>query len=74
MKKILPALLAALLFSTSALAAPLPGGDADLPVDVTADSMEYSADKNTVVFHGKVEAVRQALPRPEGQKRQGRQG
>lgn len=58
MKKILPALLAALLFSTSAMAAPLPGGDADLPVDVTADSMEYSADKNTVVFQGKVEAVR----------------
>ena len=58
MKKMLPALLAALLFSSSAWAAPLPGGDSDLPVDVTADSMEYSADKNTVVFHGKVESTR----------------
>ena len=58
MKKILLALLAACLFSSSAWAAPLPGGDSGLPVDVTADSMEYSADKNTVVFHGNVEAIR----------------
>ena len=36
----------------------MPGGDSDLPVDVTADSMEYSADNSTVVFRGKVEAVR----------------
>ena len=58
MKKILLALLAACLFSSSAWAAPLPGGDSNLPVDVTADSREYSADKNTVVFHGNVEAIR----------------
>ena len=58
MKKILLALLAACLFASSAWAAPLPGGDSGLPVDVTADSMEYSADKNTVVFHGNVEAIR----------------
>ncbi|WP_446424318.1 LptA/OstA family protein [Mailhella sp.] len=59
MKKLLLSLLATLLFSSAALAAPpLPGGDSDLPVDVTADSMEYSADNSTVVFRGKVEAVR----------------
>ena len=44
MKKLLLSLLATLLFSSAALAAPpMPGGDSDLPVDVTADSMEYSA-------------------------------
>ena len=58
MKKILLALLAACLFSSSTWAAPLPGGDSNLPVDVTADTMEYSADKHTVVFHGNVEAIR----------------
>lgn len=58
MKKYLLALLAALLLSSPAWAAPLPGGDSDLPVDVTADNMEYSSDKKTVVFHGSVEAVR----------------
>ena len=58
MKKLFLALLAACLFSTPAWAAPLPGGDSNLPVDVTADSMEYSADKSTVVFHGNVEATR----------------
>lgn len=58
MKKSILSLLAVLLFSAPALAAPVPGGDADLPVDVTANNMEYSADKNTVVFHGNVEAVR----------------
>ena len=58
MKKILLALLAACFFTSSAWAAPLPGADSNLPVDVTADSMEYSADKNTVVFHGNVEATR----------------
>lgn len=59
MKKLLLSLLVTLLFSSAALAAsPLPGGDSDLPVDVTADSMEYSADNSTVVFRGKVEAVR----------------
>lgn len=40
------------------MAAPLPGSDSNLPVDVTADNMVYSADKNTVVFQGRVEAVR----------------
>ena len=58
MKKLFLALLAACLFANPAWAAPLPGGDANTPVDVTADSMEYSADKNTVVFHGNVEAIR----------------
>lgn len=58
MKKYILALLAALLLSSPAWAAPLPGGDNDAPVDVTADNMEYSSDKNTVVFHGNVEAVR----------------
>jgi len=58
MKKNILAFLAAVLLASPAWAAPLPGGDSDLPVDVTADTMEYSADKNTVVFHGKVEAVR----------------
>ena len=58
MKKYLLALLAALLLSSPAWAAPLPGGDSSLPVDVTAANMEYSSDKKTVVFHGNVEAVR----------------
>ena len=58
MKKHLLALLAALLLSSPAWAAPLPGGDSSLPVDVTADNMEYSSDNKTVVFHGSVEAVR----------------
>ena len=58
MKKYLLALLAALLLSSPVWAAPLPGGDSDLPVDVTADNMEYSSDNKTVVFHGSVEAVR----------------
>ena len=59
MKKLFLSLLATLLFSSAALAAPaLPGGDANLPVDVTADAMEYSADNSTVIFRGKVEAVR----------------
>ena len=58
MKKHLLALLAALLLSSPAWAAPLPGGDSNLPVDVTADNMEYSSDNKTVVFHGSVEAVR----------------
>ena len=58
MKKLFLALLAACLFANPAWAAPLPGGDANTPVDVTADSMEYSADKSTVVFHGNVEATR----------------
>ena len=58
MKKNILAFLAAALLASPSWAAPLPGGDSDLPVDVTADTMEYSADKNTVVFHGKVEAVR----------------
>ncbi|MBQ5727903.1 MAG: hypothetical protein IIV56_03140, partial [Mailhella sp.] len=58
MKKHLLALLAALLLSSPAWAAPLPGGDSNLPVDVTADNMEYSSDNKTVVFHGSVEAIR----------------
>lgn len=59
MKKSILALLALLLFSSPAWAAPaLPGADSDLPVDVTANTMEYSADSSTVTFHGNVEAVR----------------
>ena len=58
MKKYLLALLTPLLLPSPAWAAPLPGGDSNLPVDVTADNMEYSSDNKTVVFHGSVEAVR----------------
>ena len=53
--------LTLVLFScctVGAMAAPLPGADSNLPVDVTADNMVYNADKNTVVFQGSVEAVR----------------
>ena len=56
MKKIILAFLAALFCTTAAIAAPL--GDSGLPVDITADSMVYDADKNNVVFQGKVEATR----------------
>lgn len=58
MKKFLFALLLCAICSTGAVAAPLPGGDSNLPVDVTADNMVYNADKNTVIFQGRVEAVR----------------
>lgn len=58
-KKLVPFLLAALLFSPCAQAAPaLLDDNSNQPVDVTADAMEYSADNSTVVFRGKVEAVR----------------
>ena len=59
MKRILPALATLLLLASSAIAAPAPlaGGD-NLPVDIISDNMAYSADKNTVVFSGNVEAVR----------------
>ena len=55
MKKIVLALLIVVLCATCAMAAPLPGADDNLPVDVTADNMVYNADKNTVVFQGRVE-------------------
>ena len=58
MKKLLFTLLLCVLCTGAAMAAPLPGGDSNLPVDVTADNMVYNADKNTVVFQGRVEAVR----------------
>ena len=58
MKKALLSLLIVAFCATCAAAAPMPGGDSNLPVDVTADTMVYSADKNTVVFQGRVEAVR----------------
>ena len=58
MKKSLLILLVLVFCATGAVAAPLPGSDENLPVDVTADNMVYNADKNTVVFQGKVEAVR----------------
>ena len=58
MKKLIFALFAILLCSGGAMAAPIPGADADIPVDVTADNMEYRADNSTVIFRGKVEAIR----------------
>lgn len=58
MKHSLPVFLFLLFLAVSAQAAPLPGMQDKQPVDVTADNMEYSADKNTVVFKGRVEAVR----------------
>ena len=61
MKRFLLTLLICAFSAACAVAAPLPGADGNLPVDVTADNMVYSADKNTVVFQGKVEAVRGAF-------------
>ncbi len=58
MKRFLLTLLICAFSAVCAVAAPLPGADGNQPVDVTADNMVYSADKNTVVFQGKVEAVR----------------
>ena len=58
MKKLLLSLFVLALCTTGAMAAPLPGGDSNLPVDVTADNMVYNADKNTVVFQGRVESSR----------------
>ncbi len=58
MKTILLSLVLLTFCTAGAMAAPLPGGDSNLPVDVTADNMVYTADKNTVVFQGRVEAVR----------------
>ena len=70
-----------LCFAAAAQAAPLPGTQEKLPVDVTADGMVYDADKNTVVFQGNVEAVRGTFTmwsekltlflKPSGQGRQG---
>lgn len=58
MKKIFFSILFTLFCTARALAAPLPETDSNLPVDVTADNMVYTADKNTVVFQGRVEAIR----------------
>lgn len=58
MKKYVLALVSTFLLSSAAWAAPLPGLEADMPVDVTADNMEYRADNSTVVFQGSVEAIR----------------
>lgn len=58
MKNMLLTLLVLAFCTSAAAAAPMPGGDDNLPVDVTADNMVYNADKNTVVFQGKVEAIR----------------
>lgn len=44
--------------TAGALAAPIPGNDSNLPVDITSDTMVYNSDKNTVVFQGKVESIR----------------
>ncbi|MBQ9104557.1 MAG: lipopolysaccharide transport periplasmic protein LptA [Mailhella sp.] len=58
MKKMILAFFAVFCLTSPSWAAPLPGADSDLPVDVTADSMEYDSDKNTVMFRGQVEAIR----------------
>jgi len=58
MKKMILAFFAVVCLASPSWAAPLPGADSDLPVDVTAESMEYDSDKNTVMFRGKVEAIR----------------
>ena len=58
MKKFVLAILFTLYCAASAVAAPIPGAQEDLPVDVVADQMVYEADKNTVTFQGNVEAVR----------------
>lgn len=58
MKKALLSLFIIAFCATCAKAAPIPGEENNLPVDVTSDTMVYNADKNTVVFQGKVEALR----------------
>lgn len=58
MKRIFPALALLLLLASPAAAAPIPLDGNNLPVDIISDSMAYNSAKNTVVFKGKVEAVR----------------
>ena len=58
MKKIFLAFFTVFCLAAPSRAAPLPGADSDLPVDITADSMEYDSDKNIVMFRGQVEAIR----------------
>jgi lipopolysaccharide export system protein LptA len=58
MKTYFFAVLLQLCCLSAAFAAPLPVANDNVPVDVTADTMVYNADKNTVVFEGKVEALR----------------
>lgn len=58
MKKFVFAVLLTLSSTVSALAAPIPGSDENLPVDVVADKMVYETEKNSVTFQGSVEAVR----------------
>ena len=58
MKKIFLAFFTVFCLAAPSWAAPLPGADSDLPVDITADSMEYDSDKNIVMFRGQVEAIR----------------
>lgn len=58
MKKTLLSLFIIAFCATCAKAAPIPGGEDNLPVDVTSETMVYNADKNTVIFKGNVEAVR----------------
>lgn len=41
-----------------AASSPLGGNDSKSPIRVTADNMIYEPDKNTVVFSGNVEVVR----------------
>ena len=57
MKTLFAALALSVFFAAQAAAAPLPMSS-EGPVDVTADSMVYNSDKNTVSFQGSVEAAR----------------
>ncbi len=57
MRALITALALTVLCAAQAAAAPLPVSS-DGPVDVTADSMVYNSDKNTVAFQGRVEATR----------------
>ena len=57
MKTLFAAIALSVFLTAQASAAPLPMSS-DGPVDVTADSMVYNSDKNTVSFQGGVEATR----------------
>ena len=57
MKTFFAAIALSVFFAAQASAAPLPMSS-EGPVDVTADSMVYNSDKNTVSFQGGVEATR----------------
>ena len=54
----LAVVLTAMLPPAFAASSPLGGNDSKSPIRVTADNMIYEPDKNTVVFSGNVEVVR----------------